>query len=237
MDLQLPVPESRRTGWSKTSCPKRYKLIVFDWDGTLMDSAAIIAACVQAASCDKGLPVPSEQSARHIIGLGLNDAMAYLFPQLDPAGYREVADRYRHHFLALGREIPLFEGACDLVEDLHDAGFLLAVATGKARRGLDRELESTGLKRFFHATRCADETLSKPNPAMLVEILHELGIVATDSLMVGDTTHDIEMAEGAGVSALAVTYGAHPREFLAGRMPLACVDDVAGLRAWLAGNA
>jgi len=228
------VPESQEDRQSGILRPTRYRLIVFDWDGTLMDSAAMIVSCVQAASRDIGLPVPSDGRARHIIGLGLGDAMAYLFPQLDPAQYREVADRYRHHFFVRGGETPLFEGTPELLEELFDAGFLLAVATGKGRRGLDRELNSTGLKRFFHATRCADESFSKPHPAMLLEIIEELGVSAERTLMVGDTTHDLEMAQSAGVSRLAVGYGAHPRDHLIGRMPLACVDDVASLRTWIA---
>ncbi len=232
-----PVLESREYAQHTVPRSRRYELIVFDWDGTLLDSAAVIVASVQAASRDLGLEVPSDQSTRHIIGLGLEDAMGYLFPHLDRSGYRNVADRYRHHFLAIGREIPLFDGARELVAELFDAGFRLAVATGKGRRGLERDLDSTGLRRFFHATRCADETLSKPHPEMLLEIIAELGAVAGGTLMIGDTTHDLEMARNAGVSGVAVAYGAHPRANLLAAAPVACVDNIAGLRAWITANA
>jgi phosphoglycolate phosphatase len=215
---------------------RRYNLIVFDWDGTLMDSAATIVAAIQSASRDLALPVPGDQQARHVIGLGLADALAYLFPDLNASGYEEVADRYRYHYLAQDEEIPLFDGTRELLEELCRGGFLLAVATGKSRRGLDRALDGTGLKPLFHATRCADEAFSKPHPAMLLEIMGELGMTAEDTLMVGDTTHDLAMARNAGVAALAVAYGAHAREDLVAESPIGCVDTVPALRAWIAAN-
>ncbi len=216
---------------------RRFQLIVFDWDGTLMDSAATIVAAIQSASRDLSLPVPDVQKARHVIGLGLADALSYLFPELDAAGYEGVADRYRFHYLARDDEIPLFDGVREMMSELADAGFLLAVATGKSRRGLDRALDATGLRSLFHATRCADEAFSKPHPAMLLEIMDELGTTAGHTLMVGDTTHDLEMARNASVAPVAVTYGAHSRDSLYACAPLACLDTVPALRAWFAVNA
>lgn len=218
--------------------PRRpFRLIVFDWDGTLMDSAAAIVAAIQAASRDLALPVPDAERARHVIGLGLADALSYLFPELRPAAYEDVADRYRFHYSALDREIPLFDGVPEMMADLAAAGFLLAVATGKSRRALDRALEATGLRSLFHATRCADETFSKPHPAMLLDLMHELGMEPARTLMVGDTTHDLEMARNARVAPVAVAYGAHSRESLDACAPLAVLDTVAALRAWFAAHA
>ena len=216
---------------------RRFQLIVFDWDGTLMDSAATIVAAIQSASRDLALPVPDVQKARHVIGLGLADALTYLFPEIDAAGYESVADRYRFHYLARDDEIPLFDGVREMMSELADAGFLLAVATGKSRRGLDRALDATGLTSLFHATRCADEAFSKPHPAMLLEIMDELGTAAGHTLMVGDTTHDLEMARNANVAPVAVTYGAHSRASLYACAPLACLDTVPALRTWFAVNA
>lgn len=227
-------PQDQGPHGSRATRP--FQLIVFDWDGTLMDSAATIVAAIQAASRDLALPVPGDQKARHVIGLGLEDALSCLFPDLDASGYADVADRYRYHYCARDQEIPLFEGIPELVSELAEAGFLLAVATGKSRRGLNRALATTGLAPLFHATRCADEAFSKPHPAMLLEIMAELGTDAARTLMVGDTTHDLEMARNARVAPVAVTYGAHPRESLSACTPLACLDTVPALRTWFAAN-
>lgn len=213
--------------------PKRFDLLVFDWDGTLMDSAGVIVSSIQAACRDLGLRVPSDAEARHIIGLGLNEAIAVLLPELKTADYSRLVDRYRFHFLSQDMDIPLFSGAAEAIADLHQAGFLLAVATGKSRRGLDRALEHSGLGHFFHATRCADECFSKPHPAMLNELMDELGTVAAKTLMIGDTTHDLQMADNAGVPSLAAAYGAHPKEQLLAHAPLACADDFEQLGQWL----
>jgi phosphoglycolate phosphatase len=215
---------------------RAFDLIVFDWDGTLMDSAAAIVAAIQAASRDLELPAPDEQRARHVIGLGLADALAYLFPELAASEHEAVAGRYRHHYFAGDHEIPLFEGVGEMIDELAASGFLLAVATGKGRRGLDRALAATGLATAFHATRCADEAFSKPHPAMLLELMDELGIDAARTLMIGDTTHDLQMARNARVAPLAVTYGAHTSECLRACAPLACLDSVTALRAWFAAN-
>ncbi len=212
---------------------RRFELIVFDWDGTLMDSAAAIVRAIQNASHDLGVMPPSEERARHVIGLGLQDALRAALPQLDPARYDEMAQRYRHHYLSHDHELVLFDGAYEMVETLAAAGYRLAVATGKSRKGLQRALEHSGLGDFFHATRCADECHSKPHPQMLLELMDELGALPEQSLMIGDTTHDLLMARNAGVSALAVAYGAHPRSLLEAEAVLTCAADVAELRAWL----
>jgi phosphoglycolate phosphatase len=212
------------------------RLIVFDWDGTLMDSAAAIVAAIQAASRDLELTVPDDQRARHVIGLGLTDALSYLFPELHACGYETVAERYRCHYLASDHEIPLFGGVREMLAELTAAGYLLGVATGKSRRGLDRALQATGLAPVFHATRCADEAFSKPHPAMLLEIMDELGTDAACTLMVGDTTHDLEMARNARVAPVAVTYGAHSPESLRAWAPLAVLDTVSALRTWFAAH-
>jgi phosphoglycolate phosphatase len=217
--------------------PKQFELLVFDWDGTLMDSAAAIAASLQAACCDLGFPVPSDDNARFIIGLGLSDAMMHILPGLQPAEYPKVADRYRHHFLLRDRDTALFEGAADAIRELHAGGFLLAVATGKSRRGLDRALNATGLASYFHATRCADEGFSKPHPGMLRELMTELGVAQDKTLMIGDTTHDMAMAQNAGVARLGVAYGAHPGDDLLAYAPVACVNGFSELRTWLIRNA
>jgi phosphoglycolate phosphatase len=216
---------------------RRFDLIVFDWDGTLMDSTAAIVTAVQAAARDLDLPVPSDERARHIIGLGLIDAMRHAMPDLPEDRYREVADRYRHHYLARDHELQLFVGAGELVDRLAAGGHLLAVATGKSRKGLERALAVSGLGPRFHATRCADECHSKPHPQMLEELMDELGVAADATLMIGDTTHDLQMARNAGVAAIGVDYGAHPRQALLELDPLYCAGDVVELAAWLAEHA
>lgn len=211
---------------------KRYDLIVFDWDGTVMDSTAIIAASIQAACRDLDLTVPDDETARHVIGLGLIQALRHAVPDAPEAMYDPLVARYRHHFLSQDQAIPLFEGARETIAELHDAGYSLGVATGKNRAGLDRALASTGLARYFHATRTAEQTFSKPHPAMLFELMEELAVSAQRTLMVGDTTHDVLLAQNAGVDVVAVAYGAHPAEQLLELKPLALMQDFAQLRAW-----
>lgn len=213
--------------------PSRFDLLVFDWDGTLMDSASTIVASLQAACADLGLPVPSDESARYVIGLGLPDAMRHILPDLDPARFAEVVERYRHHYLLRDAGTVLFAGAAETVMELHASGFLLAIATGKSRRGLERALQATGLADYFHATRCADEGFSKPHPGMLEYLMDALGADRGRTLMIGDTTHDLEMAQNAAVASVAVAYGAHPREALLRFAPVACVSEFAELRKWL----
>lgn len=213
--------------------PRRFELLVFDWDGTLMDSAHAIIGALQAACADLGLPVPDETRARHVIGLGLADAMRHILPDISPDEYPGVVQRYRVHYLQRDADTALFPGAAELLSALHGDGFLLAIATGKGRQGLERVLASTGVKRWFHASRCADEGHTKPDPGMLRAVLDELGIRNDRALMIGDTTHDMAMASAADVARLAVGYGAHPREQLLPYEPVACVDDLVGLRQWL----
>ena len=216
---------------------KRYDLIVFDWDGTVMDSTAVIAGSIQDACRDLGLPVPDDETARHVIGLGLDQALRVAVPSLPDALRPELIERYRHHFLARDRSIPLFAGARETIAELHDNGYWLAVATGKSNAGLQRALESSNMAAYFHATRTADRTLSKPDPAMLIELMDELGVEAERTLMIGDTTHDLQMAQNAGVDAVGVMHGAHPPEQLREFSPLVLVEDFARLRTWFQANA
>lgn len=213
--------------------PRQFELLVFDWDGTLMDSAAAISESLQEACTELGLPVPSRERARYVIGLGLTDALAYVLPGLPRAEYPKVLDRFRVHFLLRDAETTLFPGAAEMIRELHGTGFMLAVATGKSRRGLDRALQETGLGDFFHTTRCADEGFSKPHPGMLKAVMDTLATPRAATVMIGDTTHDLEMANAAGVAAVAVTYGAHERAALTACKPLAMVDELQGLRGWL----
>lgn len=216
---------------------KRYDLIVFDWDGTLMDSTMVIATSIQSACRDLGLPVPSDEAARHVIGMGLVQALQHAVPDAPETLYEPLAERYRHYFLAQDESIPLYAGAAETIIELHGAGHALAVATGKSRRGLERALDSSGLRCYFHATRTADETFSKPHPAMLLELMDELGMQPQAALMVGDTTHDLQMATNAGVGAVGLTHGAHPEDQLRALQPLALLDDFNELRTWLKANA
>ena len=212
----------------------RYELIVFDWDGTLMNSEARIVTCIQRAAADAGVPVPSVDAARDIIGLGLDEAIARLFPESDAPAVTGIVDAYRRHWL--GDEVEeavLFDGAHKLVGGLHDRGFLLGVATGKSRRGLDKALQESGLGEFFHATRCADETFSKPHPQMLEEILTDLDTAATDTLVIGDTEYDMQMARSAGADAVGVGHGVHSSERLLESGASRCFADLMELYEWL----
>ena len=210
-----------------------FELLIFDWDGTLMDSAAAIAEALQAACADLDLPIPPTREARYVIGLGLTDAMRHILPDLPESEYPRVVDRYRVHFLKRDGGTTLFTGARGMIEELSDHGYQLAVATGKSRRGLDRALDETGMRRFFDITRCADEGFAKPHPGMLMAILDSLATPASKALMIGDTTHDLTMANAAGVASAAITHGAHEREALVDCKPVVMVDDVQGLRNWL----
>lgn len=215
---------------------RRFKLIVFDWDGTLADSTGVIARAIQDALRDMGEPVPEESAARYVIGLGLGDALRAVAPSLPIHRHSELAAHYRKHYLVREQDIPLFHGAAELLEDLDRAGYFLAIATGKTRMGLDRVLSRNKLERRFHVTRCADEGFPKPHPDMLLHVMDRLGVEPEGTLMIGDTTHDLQLARNAGTSALAVAYGAHDLEGLARLSPLATVNSIAELRAWLVEN-
>lgn len=210
-----------------------FDLIVFDWDGTLMDSAAAIVRAMQAAARDLDLPPPPEERARYVIGLGLGDALRHAIPELEEADYPRMVERYRHHYLSSDHELSLFEGVDALIDALAGRGHLLAVATGKSRVGLNRALGHTGLERYFHATRCADECFSKPHPAMLEELMDELGAAPERTLMIGDTTHDLQLAANAGVAAVAVGFGAHDDAQLRRYAPLYIAPSTPALHAWL----
>jgi phosphoglycolate phosphatase len=215
---------------------RRFRLLVFDWDGTLADSAAIIAGALRQACCDIGEPVPDEQAARHVIGLGLVDAMRHVAPSLPRERWGDLAQRYRDHYLARDAEIPLFDGVREMLDELAAAGHLLAVATGKTRAGLAHAMAQQRIAHAFTATRCADESAPKPSPDMLLHLMELLGAAPGETLMIGDTTHDLRLARAAEVPAIAVTYGAHPAGELAREAPLATIDSVPELRAWLRAN-
>jgi len=216
---------------------KRFDLLVFDWDGTLMDSAGAIVAAIQAACRDLELETPPEERARHVIGLGLSEALQHAVPGLAEDRYPLMVERYRHHYLSRDHELRLFAGAGEMIAELAAEGFMLAVATGKSRLGLDRALQVSGLGPYFHDSRCADECHSKPHPQMLEELMTAFAARPERTLMIGDTTHDLQMARNAGVASLAVAYGAHPPEALDALEPLARLQAVDELRAWLRQNA
>lgn len=212
---------------------KTFELLVFDWDGTLMDSEAHIVASMQRSLQDLNLPALSGEKIRDIIGLGLRESILRLLPDSDDAQMLAIVDRYRYHFFADDPCVP-FAGAEQVLQQLHQAGYLLAVATGKGRRGLNRVLQSTGFSQYFVETRCADETQSKPHPQMLLEIMEMLEIDAQRTLMVGDTEYDLQMANAAKAAALGVDYGVHTRERLLACSPLACLSSISELPEWLA---
>ncbi len=215
----------------------KYQLIVFDWDGTILDSAGAIVRAIQAACRDLDLPEPSDAQARHVIGLGLGDAMRHAVPGLAPERYPQMIERYRYHYLSRDHELTLFEGIPALLARLKAAGHWLAIATGKSRLGLERALDHSGLRPYFLGSRCADECHSKPHPQMLEELMREFGVGPEATVMIGDTSHDLLMASNAGVAGLGVTYGAHPHDHLLEHAPLACLHNVAELDAWLAKHA
>lgn len=216
---------------------KKFDLIVFDWDGTLMDSTSTIVRSIQAAARDLGLPVPRDEDASHVIGLGLHEAMQAAMPNIEPALYPKMVERYRFHYLKKDPELVLFDGVRDMLAELSQDGYFLAVATGKSRVGLNRALNAVGLLSLFDATRCADETFSKPHPAMLQELTRELGQDLKRTVMVGDTTHDLLMANNAGAAAVAVEYGAHPVDELQSCRPLYSAQTVEQLHQWLSEHA
>ncbi len=214
-----------------------YELVIFDWDGTLMDSTGLIASCIQATCRDMGLAVPPESDAKWIIGLGIAQTMERIAPGLDAPGQREFADRYRGHFLAREDEAPLFAGIPELLAELRGRDRRLAVATGKSRRGLERAMGASGLGAFFEATRCADEGFPKPHPDMVLEILGRTGVEPARAVLVGDTTHDLELAANACIDAVAVCYGAHGEPLLCERTARNYTAPVEDLRRWLADHA
>lgn len=213
---------------------ERFRLLVFDWDGTLVDSTGHIVAAAMRAIEQVGLPERAPEALREIIGLGLRDAWSRLFPELAADGFQPFAEAYREHYFSssLCTAQP-FEACADVLAGLAGDGYLLAVATGKTRRGLDHDFHRTGLGRFFHATRTADETRAKPAPDMLHALVAALELDMAAGLMIGDTEWDLEMARQAGMASVALCSGAHSRERLLALRPLACLDGVAALPGWL----
>ena len=217
--------------------PRQFDLIAFDWDGTLFDSTALITRCIQAACADLGTAVPSDRDASYVIGLGLNEALQHAAPQLPRERYRELGARYRHHYVARQHELMLFDGTLAMLQALKARQHWLGVATGKSRAGLNDALNDVQLKGLFDATRTADETASKPNPQMLLELMREFGVEPQRTLMIGDTTHDLQLAANAGAASIGVSYGAHEPVAFAEFDTRHVAHSVADLSDWLARHA
>lgn len=211
----------------------RYELIVFDWDGTLMDSTSHIVTCMQQAITELALPPLDDSAINHIIGLGLHEAVQSLYPNIDNSTTTQLAAAYRRIWLENPRHTPLFENAKHLITSLNQQDYFLGVATGKSRQGLNKVLKSTELESLFHATRCADECHSKPNPQMIEELIDYLGVLPEKTLMIGDTEYDLQMAHNAGADSLAISHGAHSIEMLEACQPRAIVNDLYQVEQWL----
>ena len=216
---------------------RKFDLIAFDWDGTLFDSTQIIVRCIQAAVKDVGGTVPTDEAAGYVIGLGLTQALAHAAPDVPPGKYPLLGERYRHHYQLHAHDLSLFDGVLPLLAALKARGYLLAVATGKSRAGLDEALQSVQLKGVFDASRTADKTAGKPDPKMLHELMAELGTKPGRTLMVGDTTHDLQMALNAGCPSLGVSYGAHEPSAFAALGSLYIAHSVKEMHSWLLENA
>ena len=216
---------------------RRFDLIAFDWDGTLFDSTALIARCIQEAVRDVGGAVPSDRDASYVIGMGLMQALAHAAPDVPVERYPELGARYRHHYIAHKHDIRLFEGILEMLTELKTRQHWLAVATGKTRQGLDDALHSSQLKGMFDGSRTVDETAGKPHPRMLLELMSEFGVDPGRTLMIGDTTHDLQMAANAGCPSVAVSYGAHEPEAFHVLQPLYIAHSVRQLHDWLLVNA
>ena len=217
--------------------PRRFDLIAFDWDGTLFDSTAIIVRSIQAAVQDVGGTVPSDLDAAYVIGMALMPALAHAAPDVPPEKYPELNLRYRYHYLQHQDDLSLFAGVMPLLGALRARGHLLTVATGKSRRGLNEALHTAQLRGVFDGSRTADETAGKPHPLMLHELMAEFDVAPERVLMIGDTTHDLQMALAAGCASVGVGYGAHPPDGFARYAPLFVADSVADLHVWLENNA
>jgi phosphoglycolate phosphatase len=215
---------------------RNFRLLVFDWDGTLMDSVGSIVECTLATLRELALGELDEATIRGTVGLGLRETIDRLVPDCGEALYPQILDCYRRHWYGTYRDLPLlFAGVREMLAELRACGYLLAVATGKSRRGLDHALDQTSLAGLFDATRTADEALSKPHPQMLLDILDDLGVRPASALMVGDSIYDLQMAASAGSAAAAVLTGAHSRDELVAAGPSICLATVADLPDWLAG--
>jgi phosphoglycolate phosphatase len=215
---------------------RRFDLIAFDWDGTLFDSTAIITRCIQLAVADVGGTVPSDQDAAYVIGLGLMQALAHAAPDVPKSRYPELGARYKAHYMTHQNDISLFSGVIDMLAELKSRQHLLAVATGKSRLGLNDALAAVELQGLFDSSRTADETAGKPHPLMLHELMREFGVEPQRVLMIGDTTHDLQMALNASCASVGVSYGAHEPQAFDALKPLFVAHSVAELRSWLAAN-
>lgn len=215
---------------------RNYDLVVFDWDGTLLDSTGAIVKAIQAASRDIGATPPSDEAARYVIGMGLREALMHAVPELPESRYDDLVDAYRKHYLSGDHELTLFSGVEGLLQTLQAENRWVAVATGKSRLGLDRALGHSGLGRYFDTTRTADETRSKPHPQMLEEIINQFAVDPERTLMIGDTTHDLLMAQNAQAHGLGITHGAHPVSALKDCAPVALVDSIYDLSNWIRNN-
>ena len=222
---------------SDISRPRRFDLIAFDWDGTLFDSTAIIVHSIQSAVRDLGGKVPTDEAASYVIGMGLIQALAHAAPDIDPSLYPQLSARYRFHYMAHQDDISLFDGTLEMLHALKARQHWLAVATGKNRRGLDETLRAVELRDLFDASRTADETAGKPHPLMLHELMAEFGLTPDRVLMVGDTTHDLQMARNAGCASVGVSYGAHDSAGFAALEPLYVAHSMADLHHWMLQNA
>lgn len=215
-----------------------YKLLIFDWDGTVIDSAARIISSMQKAAQDLSQPALTDEAVRNIIGLGLPEAIRVLIPNVDESVIPQMRERYGHYYLGVDdTPTELFDGVEQTLSNLKDKGYRLAVATGKSRRGLKRVFDDTGLEYLFETSRCADETTSKPHPHMLEEILQETGLNAADAVMIGDTEFDLEMGVRAGMDTIAVSYGAHHVDRLKAYKPVLVMNNFPDLESWLAQSA
>lgn len=218
---------------STTLRPRRFDLIAFDWDGTLFDSTALIARCIQEAVRDVGGTVPTDNDATYVIGMGLTDALAHAAPDVPREKYSEMGNRYRFHYVQHQNDLSLFAGVLPMLGDLRERGHLLAVATGKSRRGLDESLQSVDLRGVFDGSRTADQTAGKPHPLMLQELMAEFDVAPERLLMIGDTTHDLQMAVNAGCASVGVSYGAHEPSAFHALNPLSVAHSVRELHDWL----
>jgi len=216
---------------------RQFDLIAFDWDGTLFDSTAIITRCIQNAVRDVGGVVPSDRDAAFVIGMSLMQALAHAAPDVPADKYPELGARYRHHYIAHQNDISLFEGVLHMLSDLKSRQHCLTVATGKSRHGLDEALQAVELKGMFDGSRTADETAGKPHPRMLQELMREFGVEPARTLMIGDTTHDLQMALNAGCPSVGVSYGAHEPDAFNALTPRYVAHSVRELHDWLLANA
>ena len=216
---------------------RRFDLIAFDWDGTLFDSTMLITQCIQQACADLGVDVPSDADAAYVIGLGLHDALKHAAPGLTPDRYPELGQRYRHHYVTRQDQLVLFPGTLSMLQALKARNHLLAVATGKARRGLDEALAHSQLHGMFDATRTADETAGKPHPLMLQQLMKQLDVAPGRTLMIGDTTHDLMLARNAGTARVAVSFGAHEALAFEEHTPLFVAHSTDELHRWLLDHA